>query len=191
MSSPISALFAFGLAAGCSPISADSDGIFDLIADTTPTRIEDLRCETCDGNCSLQALTYERRYHFNGRIDYTVTPPAGGPHHPCWGDFGVHDEAVDDERWVHNLEHGAIVASYACGEDCASDLDRLRAWAAGAGPWSLVTPYAESEWPFTLTAWGYRLQTDCVDEAQFTSFYAEHADHGPESTLAGTPQQCM
>ena len=178
-------------ATGCSPVATDSDSLFDLIADTTPSRIDNLACDACGGNCLLQALSYDKRYHIATDVHYTVTPPAGGPHHPCWVDFGIHPEPVADEHWVHNLEHGAVVASYACEGTCDFEIQRLRDWAEAAGPWTLVTPYTASTWPYTLSAWGYRLQTDCVDENAFDAFYTEHSNQGPESTRAGAPQQCM
>jgi hypothetical protein len=191
MSSPIKLRLTFLLATGCSPVATDSDGVFDLVADTTPSQVDNLACDACGGNCIFQALSYEKRYHVATDIAYAITPPAGGPHHPCWADFGVHPEPVADEQWVHNLEHGAVVASYTCESGCDAEISSLQAWAETAGPWTLVTPYAASEWPYTLSAWGYRLQTDCVDEDAFDAFYADHSDRGPESTLADAPQQCM
>src|SRR5687767_14475686 len=49
----------------------------------------------------------------NQRVEYASLPPTSGSHwdlpHAGWG---VKDNAQDDERVVHNLEHGGIVINY-------------------------------------------------------------------------------
>jgi hypothetical protein len=45
-------------------------------------------------------------------IAYPSYPPAFGPHWPATTTWGFHSEPVPDERAVHNLEHGGVVASY-------------------------------------------------------------------------------
>ena len=44
---------------------------------------------------------------------------------------------------------------------------------------------------FTIVAWGYRLETDCLDLAAFEAFYLEHQGHGPEATTMPPPPQCL
>ena len=45
-------------------------------------------------------------------ITYPSYPPTSGPHWPAPTTWGFHSEVVPDERAVHNLEHGGVVASY-------------------------------------------------------------------------------
>lgn len=45
-------------------------------------------------------------------IAYPSYPPAFGPHWPAPTTWGFHNEPVPDERALHNLEHGGVVASY-------------------------------------------------------------------------------
>ena len=45
-------------------------------------------------------------------IAYPSYPPTYGPHWPAPTTWGFHSEVVPDERAVHNLEHGGVVASY-------------------------------------------------------------------------------
>jgi hypothetical protein len=45
-------------------------------------------------------------------IAYPSYPPTYGPHWPAPTTWGYHSEAVPDERAVHSLEHGGVVASY-------------------------------------------------------------------------------
>ena len=176
--------------AGCGNLDIGGEGTFDLVRDTTP-EIQQLPCDACGGDCILEKLSYDQRYHVTEPIDYADMPPAGGPHHPCWADFGTHAEAVPDERWVHNLEHGAVVALYRCDEACESPPADLQEWAATIGPWTVVTPYDPMTSPYAVLAWQYRLQTSCFDEEAFRAFYEAYVDQAPESTLAGEPESCM
>src|SRR5688572_22725277 len=66
-------------------------------------------CDSCGGDCLLQTYELSEAVHLDEPLDYPDPPPTGGPHHSCWADWGVHDGAVPDDRWVHNLEHGGIV----------------------------------------------------------------------------------
>ena len=45
-------------------------------------------------------------------IAYPSYPPTSGPHWPGATSWGFHTEPVPDERAIHNLEHGGVVASY-------------------------------------------------------------------------------
>jgi hypothetical protein len=129
--------------------------------------------------------------HTKNDVHYVDAPPVGGLHHACWADFGVHSEEVPDERWVHNLEHGAIVLLHNCPEGCDRDIADLEDLALDLGPWTLVSPYERLPGPFAALAWGHRLLMDCYDPAQIEEFYAAHVDQGPESSLAGAPPTCM
>jgi uncharacterized protein DUF3105 len=45
-------------------------------------------------------------------IAYPSYPPTSGAHWPGPATWGFHTEPVPDERALHNLEHGGVVASY-------------------------------------------------------------------------------
>jgi hypothetical protein len=127
--------------------------------------------------------------HANGPIAYPDPPPVGGSHNPCWGAWGVHDQPLAAEQWVHNLEHGGVVLLYRCPGGCASDVTRLAAFVR-AHPRSLLTEYSSLPKRFALVAWGYRLLTDAIDDAAFEAFYASHFDHAPESIDSPPPSSC-
>ncbi len=129
------------------------------------------------------------RAHVPEPVDYDDRPPAGGPHSSCWTEFGVHATEVPDERFVHNLEHGAIVYLYRCPEGCATEQASLEALADGR-PFVVVLPYAEMTSRFAALAWGYRLLTDTLDLDAFVAFHDEHVDRAPESITAPPPGSC-
>lgn len=136
-------------------------------------------CTSC-GDC-VESQQVSSALHVSTPIEYTDLPPLGGNHAPCWTSFGVHTSEVLDERWVHNLEHGAVVFLYHCPDGCPDELARLTAL-AGSRPFALVTPYAALPSSFAVVAWGHRLVSECFDEEAFIRFYDEHANQAPESS---------
>lgn len=142
-----------------------------------------------DGACEHSVKVGEPQ-HFEGDINYTDKPPAGGPHNPCWASYGVHEDPVRPENWVHNLEHGAVVYLYNCPDGCADDIAALSDFVRDGRPRALLTPYADMEHRFAVVSWGERLETDELDLDAFAKFYAEHHDHGLESISSGPPSGC-
>jgi hypothetical protein len=127
--------------------------------------------------------------HVTGPIDYPDPPPVGGPHHMCWGTWGVHTDVLEAERWVHNLEHGGIVYLDNCPDGCDTEIAQLSALVVSL-PRTLLTSYALLPKRFAAVAWGYRLVSDCFDRDAFERFYAEHFDHGRESIADDPPSDC-
>ncbi|MEZ4237280.1 MAG: DUF3105 domain-containing protein [Myxococcota bacterium] len=174
---------------GRSPSTDPSTSVPDSVDPTAPIASTSVACDACGGDCVLDTLSYAYRYHDEADIDYSDPPPAGGPHDPCWAAFGVHDEPVPDDNWVHNLEHGAVVLLSDC-TDCDADRAAL-AEIATDRPFVLVTPYSGMPKPFAAVAWGVRMLTGCVDPEAIVAFHDAHVDQGPESLAAGPPDDCM
>ena len=148
-------------------------------------------CDACD-SCVLETLQFDSAVHTEEPIDWGTTPPVGGPHDPCWGDWDVYASALDPRHWVHNLEHGGIVYLYDCPDGCADDVATLTALhAANPAGTVLVTPYEGLGSRFAAVAWGKRMLLDCADEGALQQFYVDHVDQAPESVTAGAPAGCM
>lgn len=141
------------------------------------------RCGACSENLAVAPAL-----HVAGGVSYDDPPPAGGAHDPCWTSFGVHQDEVPDERWVHNLEHGAAVFLYNC-TDCAEDVAAIEQYVA-AQPIALSTPYAPLPARFGVVAWGARLVSDCYDPEVFGAFVDAYAKRAPEGTSAPPPPGC-
>lgn len=112
-------------------------------------------------------------------LGYTAAPPAGGPHWPTVQPWGFSPTAVPDERAVHNLEHGGVVASHNLIPQ--ADLDQLRSLLQTyprdryGQVKLLIRPY-ESIPPGTLvlTAWGWKQSFSKYDEAAVRAFLDAH-----------------
>lgn len=171
--------------------SDTDDGIIrDLVFDTTPRVVSTETCGACYGGCQIETLSYPSRYHTLEPIDYAVTPPAGGPHNPCWATWGEHPEPVPDDNFVHNLEHGGMVILHDCEGGCIPDFQALDNFVAGTPDWLLVTPYEGAGAPFTGLTWGKRLTTSCFETGVYAEFYQDNLDNAPESTDSEPPAEC-
>lgn len=119
-------------------------------------------------------------------IPYSSYPPTYGPHWPAPTTWGFHSEAVPDERAVHNLEHGGVVASY--NNIRPDELAALQ---------SLLTTYPKDKYgevklvirPYdkiapgtiVLTAWNWIDELPAYDEARVRRFLDAHLNQCCES----------
>lgn len=127
------------------------------------------------------------------QLTYAANPPASGPHWPSPAMRGFYEAPLDEEFWVHNLEHGYIVVLFNCNGACDAELlETLRSLPArlpDSGVFGyekvIVTPYAclPANVLITLVAWDVQLHLAQYDEAAILEFYNRYLDQGPE--LAG------
>jgi hypothetical protein len=75
--------------------------------------------------------------------DYNSSPPSSGPHLGVLAEWRVHDEALPEELFIHNLEDGGVVFTYNCPDGC-DDLTTGLGAIVEDGSRRLLTPY-ESE----------------------------------------------
>lgn len=147
-------------------------------------------CNSCGGDCRLDTIEITDSSHTTDPIDYPDRPPAGGPHNPCWTTWGVHTNAVPDDNWVHNLEHGGVVFLYNCPSGCATDVAALTSYVQSLGNRGVLTPYSDMDWTYAAVAWGHRLLANCLDMTALQQFYTDHVNQAPEQELADPPSSC-
>ncbi|XP_076757930.1 uncharacterized protein LOC143427570 [Xylocopa sonorina] len=113
-------------------------------------------------------------------IVYDDDVPLFGPHRPLWPVYGEY-RFLPKQRWLHSLEHGAIVALY---HPCANPMEvkRLKSLLAGCLRRHIISPYnlLDERRPLALVSWGCRLSMSYVDAKVVTGFILEHALQGPE-----------
>ena len=120
------------------------------------------------------------------RATYPEYPPTSGPHWPRWAKWGVYSEAVPEELFVHNLEHGGVVILYRCPTPCPDVADQLEETFA-ALPKSkhghvkvVVSPNGRIKTRFALLAWTRLDQFDRFDHERIVRFVRAWQDKGPE-----------
>jgi hypothetical protein len=124
------------------------------------------------------------------RISYGFCPPTSGAHYNAAGigplrpAFYGPDAAVGPGGWIHNLEHGYVVALYRCANGTcppAGELAALRQFAANGPPTQgaaacgyrskvLVARFDEMSTPYALLAWDRALLLDAFDEVAALGF---------------------
>jgi hypothetical protein len=123
--------------------------------------------------------------------EYASCPPASGPHYiesggvaplrPAFYDPGAR---IGPGNWVHNLEHGFVVALYRCTDGQCPSNDVLsefrefvlngppteRATACGYQSKVLAARFDDMATPFALVAWDHVLLLDAFDSAVGVDF---------------------
>lgn len=116
----------------------------------------------------------------NETIEYNEIIPTFGTHRPLWGVFGEY-KFLPKQRWLHNLEHGAIVMLY---HPCAdrNEVNLLKKIVKNCLYKHIITPYnlLEPNRPLVLISWGHRLEMSRVAIDLAVKFIKDHAIHGPE-----------
>lgn len=134
-----------------------------------------------DGVESFDGLTFN---HVTTAVDYAQDPPAGGDHNAAWLNCGVYTEPVPNENAVHSLEHGAVWITYDPSLP-AEDVATLQAYAADQS-YVLVSPYEGLDSPVAISAWGYQLKVDSVDDERLPVFIQKYLLN-PELAEVGAP----
>ncbi|GGM07307.1 DUF3105 domain-containing protein [Dactylosporangium sucinum] len=108
------------------------------------------------------------------KIDYPMTPPAGGPHRQVWqqckGD--VYAEPIDSGNAVHSLEHGAVWVTYKPGLG-ASEIEKLASRVRG-NDYLLMSPFPGQPSAVSLQAWGYQLRVSSADDDRIDDFIRKY-----------------
>lgn len=110
------------------------------------------------------------RNHVTTKVNYPMTPPAGGNHAPVWQNCNgnVYTRQLQSENAVHSLEHGAVWITYN-GQAAQGDVKTLAAKVAKS-PYTLMSPYKSQSSPITLTAWGHELNVKTASDTRVNEF---------------------
>ncbi|XP_077509073.1 uncharacterized protein LOC144120500 isoform X1 [Amblyomma americanum] len=125
-------------------------------------------------------------YHYcmNKRITYSGAIPTHEGHRPLWPVYGEY-LYLPPQRWLHNIEHGAVVMLY---HPCAPTwfVQKLRTIVKGCLRKHVITPYRRLSLkrPLALVAWGCRLEMSHVKTREVVHFIKKCALKGPEGKLS-------
>ena len=130
----------------------------------------------------LQTFSGLSQDHVQTKVDYPLTPPAGGPHAPAWQNCGYYDVPVENENGVHSLEHGAVWITYR--PDLSMDqVDALRALTRSQ-TYILVSPFSELPAPVVASAWGRQVQLESTSDPRLDAFVRAFRQ-GPQAPEPG------
>ncbi|MFD2090539.1 DUF3105 domain-containing protein [Blastococcus deserti] len=143
--------------------------------------------EAVDEIDGVQTFDYPAgQEHVTTPVDYTESPPVGGPHAPPpdWADCTgtVYDVDIRHENAVHSLEHGAVWITYdpeALSEEEIATLAEL----VEGEPGRMLSPYEGLDSPISIQSWGHQLKVDSADDVrlqQFADFLTFNSEFTPE-----------
>jgi len=126
---------------------------------------------------------FPKHHCMNEHIAYKELLPTYGDHRPLWPKFGEY-RFVPKERWLHNIEHGAVVMLY---DPCVihTEVDKLKKIVRGCIKKHIITPttFLTPERPLALIAWGCKLEMSKVDLGEVTKFIKDYGMRGPEGEM--------
>ena len=109
---------------------------------------------------------------------YNSVPASSGWHYDrpdAPARWGVHDNALQDEVLVHNLEHGGVGVFYSCPEGCDELVSQLSAIVERTRK-VILAPYPGMDTTITLTAWTFIDQFDDFDRERIEAFIDSHVE---------------
>ncbi|CAH1405523.1 unnamed protein product [Nezara viridula] len=118
----------------------------------------------------------------NTKLEYPTDLPTFGTHRPAWPKYGEYT-FLPKQRWLHNLEHGAVVMLY---HPCAHPVlvNELKEMVASCLYRHIISPYTllPPDRPMALLTWGWAMLLTSPDKRGVRNFIREHALRGPEAT---------
>uniref|UniRef100_U5EP30 Putative secreted protein n=1 Tax=Corethrella appendiculata TaxID=1370023 RepID=U5EP30_9DIPT len=116
------------------------------------------------------------------KITYTERLPTFGTHRPLWAKYGEY-EYLPPQRWLHNSEHGAVIALY---HICANkqQIYEFKTVVKNCLYRHIITPsnLLTKERPFAVITWGRSLEFSVFHPNMVKDFIRNSALRGPEQT---------
>ncbi|MCU1534054.1 MAG: hypothetical protein JWR53_535 [Glaciihabitans sp.] len=114
--------------------------------------------------------------------DYGMDPPAGGNHWSGWLNCGVYNQPQQNERAVHDLEHGALWLTYDPTKVDASAVATLIKKVPST--YMTISPYPGLPAPVVISAWGAQVQLTGVNDSRLAQFVTKYwrSSAAPEPT---------
>jgi hypothetical protein len=120
-------------------------------------------------------------------LTYRNRPPSSGMH---WGtlpqpqEYRLYDTPLSPGRWVHMLEHGAVVVLYRadlCDAACLQQLGEFydsapRSTVVGGVRHLAITPYQDMDHAIAVVAWGYIDEMDQFDKDRVMADFKSKVD---------------
>ena len=152
------------------------------------------KVESVDEIAGIETYDYAAgQEHVTTPVDYTESPPVGGPHDGNWADCTgtVYDVDIRHENAVHSMEHGAVWIAYNPDQVKGDDVNTLAKLVDGEYG-RMLAPYAGLDSAVSIQSWNHQLKVDSVNDQrikQFADFLTQNADFYPEVGGSGENPQ--
>jgi len=138
-----------------------------------------------------QTILVTENQHVNGTIYAANEVPAGGNMDAAWQNCGFYPGQIRAENIMHSMEHGAVWVAFdpELSDDDISSLRRfvsrsekvLRRFVSRSEK-VVVSPVADIGAPVIVSAWGFQLDIDDLEDSRLDQFVNEFsgASSAPE-----------
>jgi hypothetical protein len=146
---------------------------------------EEARVDSVDEIEGIEVFEYAAgQEHVTTPVEYSESPPVGGPHDGNWADCtgSVYDVDIRHENAVHSLEHGAVWITYDPEEVSDAEVETLAGLVDGVSG-RMLSPYEGLDSPISLQSWNHQLKVDSAEDervVQFADFLTRNSDFHPE-----------
>lgn len=139
-------------------------------------------------SAQMRQVTTETGTHVDegSPLTYSHRPPSSGMHYgtlPQPQEYRMYDTPLTPGRWVHMLEHGAVVVLYRqdlCDNACLQQLGEFYDSAPRSNLVGVrhltITPYQDMDHAIAVVAWGYIDEMDQVDKDRITADFKSKVD---------------
>lgn len=161
--------------------NGNEDGISSDVTTPTRTTVTPVQTNPTVKVLMGEAVSLLEATHIQEGVfaTYNSNPPSSGRHFANPAEWGVYEKPIQDERVVHNLEHGGIWISY--GEGVSNDeIAKLNAFAVTYPKAVIVSPRAQNDSAIALVSWGRVLKLDSVDSKTIDDFIQSNVNNSPE-----------
>ena len=131
--------------------------------------------------CTYTTTKSQGRDHIRDgmKVKYKDFPPTSGNHYAVPVVWSAYDAPIEQERVVHNLEHGGIVIQY--GKDVPqATVDDLRDEYQSDPNGLVLAPLPSLGSQITFTAWTHLAKCPTFDKDAFETFRDAFRAKGPE-----------
>jgi Protein of unknown function (DUF3105) len=122
-----------------------------------------------------------------GALTYRNRPPSSGVHYgtlPQAYEYRMYDQPLSPGRWVHMLEHGAVIVLYRpdlCDAACVQQLGEFydsapRSSVVPSVKHLAITPYQDMDHAIAVVAWGYVDEMDQMDKDRVMADFKSKVD---------------
>jgi len=132
--------------------------------------------------CTYRTSGAEGREHVRDgtKVKYKVFPPTSGNHYAVPVVWGAYDSPIEEERVVHNLEHGGIVIQY--GKDVPpATVAELRDEYQSDPNGLVLAPLPSLGNKIAFSAWTHLAECRTFDQEAFVAFRDAFRAKGPEA----------
>jgi Protein of unknown function (DUF3105) len=140
-------------------------------------------------SAQMRQVTTEAATHVDegAPLSYAHRPPSSGMHYgtlPQPQEYRMWDTPLSPGRWVHMLEHGAVVVLYRpdlCDSACVQQLGEFydsapRSSLVPSVRHLTITPYQDMDHAIAVVAWGYVDEMDQVDKDRIMADFKSKVD---------------